>query len=113
MIGQKPSRGVVSADNSRLYVSNFGSNAVSVYDIDLGRVIATIGVGSGPDALALMPSQNDLLVLDSQSGDASLIHRKLNPKKFEREYNLLTIIPLGVEPNNIAVKAFMLNKAPK
>ena len=49
-IGQHPSRGVVTLDNSRLYVTNFGSNSVAVYDIDLGRRIATLNVGSRPDA---------------------------------------------------------------
>ena len=28
-------RGVVTLDNSRLYISNFGSNNIAVYDIDL------------------------------------------------------------------------------
>ena len=37
-IGQHPSRAVVTLDNSRLYVSNFGSNSIAVYDIDLGRI---------------------------------------------------------------------------
>ncbi|MGA7909609.1 MAG: beta-propeller fold lactonase family protein, partial [Candidatus Sulfotelmatobacter sp.] len=31
LIGQHPARGVVTLDNSRLYVSNFGSNSVAVY----------------------------------------------------------------------------------
>ena len=37
LIGDHPTRGVVSLDNSRLYVSNFGSNNIAVYDIDLGK----------------------------------------------------------------------------
>ena len=39
------SAGVVTADNSRLYVSNFGSDAVAVYDIDLGKLIASLTGG--------------------------------------------------------------------
>ncbi len=49
----------------RLYVSNFGSNSVAVYDIDMGRRIATLAVGSHPDSLALTPDQNYLLVVDT------------------------------------------------
>src|SRR5262249_6375050 len=46
LIGQHPAHGVVTLDNSRLYVSNFGSDSVAVYDIDMGRRIATVPVGS-------------------------------------------------------------------
>ena len=53
LIGAQPTRGVVSLDNSRLYISNFGSNNIAVYDIDLGKVIAYLPVGTHPDALAL------------------------------------------------------------
>jgi YVTN family beta-propeller protein len=105
-IGQHPSHGVVTLDNSRLYVSNFGSNSVAVYDIDMGRRIATLTVGSRPDALALTPDQNYLLVLDTQSGDVTVIQKR-KPRKLEpSEYSLLTLIPVGVQPNAIVVKAF-------
>jgi YVTN family beta-propeller protein len=110
LIGRHPTRGVVSADNSRLYVSNFGSDAVAVYDIDMGKVIASLPVGSAPDGLALSQSQNYLLVLDSQSGDATVIQKR-EPRKLEPgEYGLLTMIPAGMQPNNVVVKAFMLTK---
>jgi len=34
--------------------------------------------------------------------------QKRRPKKLEpSEYSLLTMIPVGVQPNNIAVKSFM------
>jgi len=52
LIGAKPVRAVVSADNSRLYVSNFGANSIAVYDIDSGKIIAVLPVGTQPDALA-------------------------------------------------------------
>jgi YVTN family beta-propeller protein len=112
-IGQRPSHGVVTLDNSRLYVSNFGSNSVAVYDIDMGRRIATLTVGSRPDALALTPDQNYLLVLDTQSGDVTVIQKR-EPRKLEpSEYSLLTLIPVGVQPNAIVVKAFMASMGKK
>jgi len=102
-IGQHPSRGVVTLDNSRLYVTNFGSNSVAVYDIDMGRRIATLTVGSRPDGLALTPDQNYLLVLDTQSGDVTVIQKR-KPRKLEpTEYSLLTLIPVGMQPNAIFV----------
>ena len=58
----EPTRGVISLDNSRLYISNFGSNNIAVYDIDLGKIIAYLPVGTHPDALALSQNQKYLLV---------------------------------------------------
>ena len=112
-IGQHPSRGIVTLDNSRLYVSNFGSNSVAVYDIDIGRRIFTLAVGSRPDGLTLTPDQNYLLVLDTQSGDVTVIQKR-TPRKLEpTEYSLLTLIPVGMQPNAIVVKSFMLNAGTK
>ena len=46
-------RGLVNADNSLLYVSDFGSGRVGVYSIDDGKLIEPgVRVGEGPDALA-------------------------------------------------------------
>jgi YVTN family beta-propeller protein len=112
-IGHQPSKAVVTLDNSRLYVSNFGSNTVAVYDIDMGKLISTLTVGSHPDGLALTPDQNYLLVLDTQSGDVTVIQKR-RPRKLEpSEYSLLTLIPVGVQPNAIVVKAFMANSNAK
>jgi YVTN family beta-propeller protein len=111
VIGQHPARGAITLDNSRLYVSNFGSDSVAVYDIDLGKRIATMPVGSRPDGLALSQNQNYLLVLDTQSGDVTVIQKR-KPRKLEpTEYSLLTMIPVGVQPNAIVVKSFMVSKA--
>src|SRR4029453_16836346 len=92
LIGTQPARGTVSLDNSRVYVSNFGSNSVAVYDIDIGKVIAVLPVGSRPDGLALSQSQNYLLVLDSQSGDVTVIQKRKARKLEPTEYSLLTMI---------------------
>ena len=107
-IGQHPSRSVVTLDNSRLYVSNFGSNSIAVYDIDMGRRIATLNVGSHPDGLALTPDQNYLLVLDTESGDVTVIQKRKPHRTLETsEYSLLTLIPVGAQPNAIVVKTFL------
>jgi DNA-binding beta-propeller fold protein YncE len=111
LVGAQPTRGVISLDNLRLYVSNFGSNNVAVYDIDLGKIVAYLPVGTHPDALALSQNQNYLLVLDSGSGDLAVIQKRTPNKKFEpSEYSLLTIIPVGMQPNQIVVKSFRATK---
>jgi YVTN family beta-propeller protein len=89
-------------------VSNFASNTVAVYDIDNGKVTASVPVGNHPDALALSASQDYLLVVDSGSGDVAVVEKR-HPTKLEPgEYGLLTITQVGLQPNNIVVKAFRL-----
>ena len=94
-------------------MSNFGSNSVAVYDIDIGKVIASLPVGAQPDGLAFSQSQNYLLVLDSQSGDVTVIQKRKPRKLVPGEYGLLTMIPAGVQPNNIVVKSFLSTKPPR
>jgi YVTN family beta-propeller protein len=108
LIGTRPARGIVTSDNARLYVSNFESNTIAVYDIDIGKLIASLPVGSRPDGLALSKSENYLLVLDSQSGDVTVIQKRQPTRLEPTEYSLLTMIPVGVQPNNIVVKSFVL-----
>jgi DNA-binding beta-propeller fold protein YncE len=79
----------------------------------MGRRIFSLTVGSRPDGLALTPDQNYLLVLDTQSGDVTVIQKR-KPRKLEpTEYSLLTLIPVGVQPNAIVVKAFMVSPKKK
>jgi DNA-binding beta-propeller fold protein YncE len=86
---------------------------VAVYDIDAGRRIATLAVGSGPEGLALSQDGRYLLVLDSQAGDVTVIQRRTSRKLEPSEYSLLTMIPVGVQPNGIVVKAFTVDGTAK
>jgi YVTN family beta-propeller protein len=103
LMGTHPVRGLVSADNSLLYVSDFGSGRVSIYSIDDGRLIRPgVKVGEGPDAMAFAASGHFLLVADAQSGDIAVV-RTANPA------SLLTLLPAGRSPNDIVVKAFLVH----
>ncbi len=107
-MGGSPVRGLVSSDNSLLYESNFGSDSVSVYSIQNGKFLKAIAVGNKPDALALQLARNGkqyfLLVADSHSNDVAVIF--INPDK--PAWSLFTMIPAGVEPRQIAIKAFTI-----
>ena len=103
LIGARPVRGLVSADNSLLYVSDFSAGRVGVYSIDDGKLLgAGVKVGEGPDALAFSASGHFLLVVDAQSGDIAVL-RTANPA------SLLTLFPAGRAPNAIVVKAFLVH----
>ena len=106
--GPGPVRRTISADNSTLYVSNFNSDTIAVYSIDDGKLVETVHVGSRPDAMALSPNQNFLFVADTAAGDVSVVRTAARQGAV-----LLTIIPVGQQPNGIAVKAFILRKPPK
>jgi len=68
-------------------------------------------VGSRPDALALSPDQNYLLVLDTESGDVTVIQKRTPHRTLETsEYSLLTLIPVGAQPNAIVIKTFLANQ---
>ena len=118
LMGDQPMRALVSSDNSLLYVANFGSDNVSVFSINDGRLIDSVQVGHRPDAMALTPAENFLLVADSASGDVAVVRlmqmprgqkistteailKGQNPSKARA---LVTMIPVGVGPNSIAVK---------
>ena len=47
-------------------------------------------------------------MLDSQSGDVTVIQKREPTRLEPTEYSLLTMIPVGVQPNNIVVKSFVL-----
>jgi YVTN family beta-propeller protein len=101
-IGNRPVRGIVSGDNGRLWVANFGADSLAIYSIDDGRV-EPFGVraGSAPDALAFSKDEHLLLAADAHSGDVAVVRTETN----EGRPALFTILPAGVSPNAIAIKA--------
>jgi YVTN family beta-propeller protein len=101
MIGDDPVRGLVSNDNTMLYVAGFNSQFVTVYSIDDGkRLYPSIHVGDGPKALALSSSGLLLFVVDSRSGDVAVARTATR--------SLFTLLPAGRNPNAMVVKAFKL-----
>jgi YVTN family beta-propeller protein len=99
-IGDTPVSGLVSADNSLLYVANFRSQYVTVYSIDEGRLVGSIHVGDGSSAMAFSGSGLLLFVVDSRSGDVAVARTA--------SLSFFTLLPAGRAPNAIAMKAFNL-----
>jgi len=106
MIGDGPVRGLVSADNSLLYVANFRSQFVTIYSIDEGKRLpgsieglpGSIRVDDGPEALAFSSSGLLLFVVDNRSSDAAIVRTDTRA--------IISILPTGRAPNAIAVKSF-------
>src|SRR3990172_7061459 len=93
-----PSQAVVDQSGGLLYFTNFGSNTVSVLEINSRRVLASIEVGAEPDALALTPDGRYVLVLGSQSNDLAVVDAVRR--------SLLTVVPLGQKPRAICPNVF-------
>lgn len=100
-IGNRPVRGIVSGDNGRLWVANFSADSMTMYSIDDGRVMWSVRTGSAPDALAFSKDEHLLLAADAHSGDVAVVRTESN----EGRPALFTILPAGISPNAIAVKA--------
>jgi DNA-binding beta-propeller fold protein YncE len=98
MIGADPVRGLVSRDNSLLYVANLRSQEVTVYSIEDGKRTGSIHVGDGPAALAFSAAGHLLFVADSRSGDVAVARTA--------SQSLFTVLPAGRDPNAIVDKAF-------
>ena len=98
MIGNNPVRGIVSRDNSLLYVANLHSQELTVYSIDDGKRIGSISVGDSPSAMAFSAAGHLLFVADQRSGDVAVVRTS--------SQSLFTMLPAGRDPNAIVDKAF-------
>jgi len=104
VLGSTPTRGVLSSDASLLYVSDTAGDRVTPVDIFNRRIIRDPGkgfpvpAGDSPTALRFDPAENLLLVVSQGSGDLAVIRVRTN--------FLLTMIPVGDHPQDLAVKLF-------
>ena len=99
-VGTHPVRGLIAADDSTLYVSDFDADSLGIFSIDDGQLVGTSHTGDGPDALAFSKSGSFLFAVDARSGDVAVIRTAT--------HSLLTLLPTGVKPNEIAIKDFLI-----
>lgn len=103
-VGTHPVYGLFAADDSTLYVSNFDADSLGIFSIDDGQLIGSSRTGDGPDSLAFSSTGDFLFAVNARSGDVAIIRTA--------SHNLLTILPAGMRPNGIAVKAFLVKSRP-
>ena len=107
LMGADPVRGLVSSDNSLLYVGNLHSDYVTVYSIEDGKRTDAIHVGDGPSALAFSAAGHLLFVVDARSGDVAVVRTAVSTLSPHRQ--MFTMLPAGRGPNAIALKAFRIS----
>jgi len=107
-LGSAPSRGVLSSDASLLYVSDAAADRVTPVDIVNRRIPRPspsepdrgflIPAGDDPTALAFDPNESLLLVVSQGSGELAVVRVRTN--------SLVTMVPVGDRPQELAVKLY-------
>ncbi|HVG90252.1 MAG TPA: YncE family protein, partial [Alphaproteobacteria bacterium] len=60
------------------YVSNGGSNSVTVIDLRALAILTTVSVGRSPTGLAVNPRKNEIYVANTESNNISVIDAETN-----------------------------------
>src|SRR5439155_16602116 len=76
-VGTAPAQVAIPRDGSRIYVTNTGSNSVSVIDRSALSVTTTISLGARPSTIAVSPGGDWLYVLDA-TGVVEVIDTRSN-----------------------------------
>ena len=104
VLGSAPTRAILSADASLMYVSDTAANRIIPVDIVDRRLDRAPGkgfpvpAGQSPSAVRFDPQENLLLAVNHDSGDIAIIRVRTN--------YLVTMIPVGDSPTDVAVKLF-------
>ena len=76
--GSSPYHVAVSPDGTRAYISNFGSDTVTVIDAATDAVVATISVGLAPEGVAISPDGELVYVAIDRSNSVTVIDTATN-----------------------------------
>jgi YVTN family beta-propeller protein len=96
-----------------LLVANPDGDSVTVLDVETGKLIALVQVGSGPRQIVITPDNEYALVLNEKSGDLAVIRifslggNQVGGDRVKRYKSapLFTMIPVGERPVSAAVVA--------
>jgi YVTN family beta-propeller protein len=93
---------VLSADGSTLYVSNWGSDSISIIDTAAQKVVATLAVGDNPNDMEL--SKDGRLFVSCANDNSVVVIDTKTRQAIERISTALTPrAPEGATPNGIAL----------
>ena len=105
-VGQNPAGIEVNPDENMIYVTNFGSNSVSVINGSSNMVVATLNVDQKPSNIGLNFKVKRLYVSNGE-GNINIKAIDLNDRL---STNILSHIPTGIHPNEIAIGIAKNNK---
>jgi YVTN family beta-propeller protein len=105
-VGAQPWGVAVSPNGSRVYVSNAGSNTVSVINTATNAVIATIAVGGYPVGVAVSPDSTRVYVASYGSNTVSVINASTNTVIGSP---IAASAPVGVALNSTGTRLYVTN----
>lgn len=95
-VGSTPTGVAVSPDGTKAFVSNSGSDNVTVININTLEVVATIAVGSNPTDVVVSPNGTRVYVLNTDASTVSVINTASNA--------VITTIPITASlPSRLAI----------
>ena len=100
-VGTNPASIAITPNGQYVYVTNVGSNSVSVISTSSNSVVSTITVGSNPNGVAITPNGQYVYVANSQYGSSgggntvSVISTSSN--------SVVSTIPVGTTPWGVAI----------
>jgi YVTN family beta-propeller protein len=94
-VGPSPVGVAITPDGAFAYVTNAGSDTVSVIDTATNTVTTTVTVGSGPGGVAITPDGAFAYATNVNSGNVSVIDTASN--------TVTTTVPVGSYPIGVAI----------
>ncbi len=98
LMGAAPSQAALTGDSHWLYVSDPQGGRVIPVEIPLRRVLKPVPVGQRPGVSRFTPGEDLLLVVNEGSNDLAVIRTRTN--------SLITLVPVGDSPRDLAILAF-------
>lgn len=108
LLGLRPTTGTFSILPGILYISDSEASHIVPIAIDVRQVAAPISVGQGPGASLITPGDDMLLVVDQVSDDLAVVRSLATSSAgvSSPPGGLITLIPVGRHPRDLAVKMF-------
>ncbi|MCZ2156970.1 MAG: hypothetical protein LC114_24255, partial [Bryobacterales bacterium] len=101
--GKSPGAMAASARPPYLLVANRESSDVTILDLDSGKLVAIVPVGTAPGYIGITPDNQYALVLNETSGDMAVIRLTAVRSQRNKTAPLFTMIPVGEAPRSLAV----------
>jgi YVTN family beta-propeller protein len=94
-VGQQPTSVAVTPASDAVYITNLGSNTVTVINASLNTVAATIAVGQAPDSVAITPNGEIAFVSNATDNTVSVVSTATK--------SVTNTFPVGLGPFAVAV----------
>lgn len=103
LAGKSPGAMAACANPPYLLVANRESSDITVLDLDSGKLVAIVPVGTAPSFVAITPDNQYALALNAASGDMAVIRLSAVRSRRNKSAPLFTMIPVGEAPVSLAV----------